>query len=77
MNRRSTEQLAQVLEIGEGISSLQGFSIDVAVIRGSTADEDGNISYEQEGLCRSLSAAQAAKIPVVIAQVKRMVARGP
>lgn len=80
MNRRSTEQLAQVLEIGGREYLLyKAFPIDVAVIRGSTADEDGNISYEQEGIVpEALSAAQAAKNSggIVIAQVKRVVARG-
>lgn len=47
--------------------------IDVAIIRGTTADEHGNITMEGEGLlAETLAAAQAAKNNggIVIAQVK-------
>lgn len=53
--------------------------IDVAVIRASTADEDGNLSCEDEGLTQGiLMQATAARNSggKVIAQVKRIVERG-
>ena len=57
----------------------KSFHLDVALFRGSAADEDGNISFEDEGLMtEALSQAQAVKNcgGVVICQVKRMVERG-
>jgi propionate CoA-transferase len=57
----------------------QPFSIDVAFLRGTTADEDGNISMEQEAVFgEMLSMAQATKRcgGLVIVQVKRMAKRG-
>lgn len=53
--------------------------IDVAIIRGTTADEHGNISMEGEGLlAETLAAAQAAKNNggIVIAQVRNRAALG-
>jgi len=53
--------------------------IQVAIIRGTSADSQGNISIEQESLkCDSLITAAAAKNSggVVIAQVKRLAANG-
>lgn len=53
--------------------------IHVAIIRGTTADAQGNISIEQESLkCDSMITAAAAKNSggIVIAQVKRLAANG-
>jgi len=53
--------------------------IDVALIRGSVADENGNISVYREGVILDwLSAAQAAKASggIVIAQVEHIVKEG-
>jgi propionate CoA-transferase len=53
--------------------------IDVAIIRGSVADEDGNVSCEDEPVdLEVLALAQAAKNSggVVICQVKRLAANG-
>jgi propionate CoA-transferase len=55
------------------------FKVDVAIIRGTTADEAGNITMEGEGLyAEVLSAAQAARNSggIVIAQVKSLVKPG-
>jgi propionate CoA-transferase len=55
------------------------FHIDVAFLRGTTADEDGNVSMEQEAVFgEMLSMAQATRRAggVVIVQVKRLARRG-
>lgn len=53
--------------------------INVAFLRGTTADEDGNVTMEHEAICgEMISMAQATRAAggVVIAQVKRMALRG-
>jgi propionate CoA-transferase len=53
--------------------------VDVAFLRGTTADEDGNVTMEQEAVTlEMLSEAQATKRcgGVVVVQVKRLAARG-
>jgi propionate CoA-transferase len=55
------------------------FDVDVAIIRGTTADTLGNITMEAEGLyAETLSAAQAARNSggIVIAQVRKVVECG-
>ncbi len=55
------------------------FAIDVAVLRGTTADEDGNVTMEHEAILgEMLSSAQAARRQggIVIVQVKRLARRG-
>lgn len=64
---------------GEEYLFFKPFHIDVCFIRGTTADEDGNITMEQEAVfLEMLSEAQATKRcgGLVIAQVKRMAKRG-
>lgn len=80
LNDISKAELSEVMVIGgKEYLFYKAFPIDVTVIRGTTADEDGNISMEQEGMVlESISAAQAAKNSggIVIAQVKRLTRRG-
>ena len=55
----------------------EAFPVDVAIIRGTTADPDGNISMEREALILdNLAIAMAAKASkgFVIAQVERLAA---
>ena len=80
MNSISEEKLADVVSVlGEEYLLYKSFPIDVTIIRATTADEEGNLTFEQEGiLTETISAAQAAKNSggIVIAQVKRVVKKG-
>jgi propionate CoA-transferase len=74
------EDLVELVQFrGEDYLFYKPYHIDVCFIRGTTADEDGNISMEQEAVfLEMLSEAQATKRcgGLVIAQVKRMAKRG-
>lgn len=78
MNRRTVEEIVQVVEFdGQEWLYLCALRPDVALIRATTADERGNLSFEQEGaLLGAYDVALAARNSggIVIAQVKRMVA---
>src|SRR5262249_59044709 len=55
------------------------FTVDVAFLRGTTADEDGNVTMEQEAIFgEMLSMAQATRRSggVVIVQVRQLARRG-
>jgi propionate CoA-transferase len=55
------------------------FHVDVAFLRGTTADEDGNVTMEQEAVFgEMLSMAQATRRcgGIVVVQVKRLATRG-
>ena len=76
----ATDSLVELLAIG-GREWLhyKPFRIDVALLRGTTADEDGNVTMEHEAIFgEMLSMAQAARAQggVVIVQVKRLAQRG-
>ena len=80
LNERTTEDLVELVELG-GREYLwyPSFPIDVAIIRGTTADDDGNITLEHEGTFSGvLAQAMAAHNSggVVIAQVARIAAGG-
>lgn len=80
MNQSTQEDIVRVVEFdGEEWLHFPAIAVDVAIIRGTTADEWGNISMEHEGAY--LGAYQQALAArnnggVVIAQVKRVVAAG-
>jgi propionate CoA-transferase len=77
---RTTEDISQLMEIGgEEYLFYKAMPVDVAIIRATTADEDGNLSLEQEPISIGiLHQAMAAKNTggMVIAQVKQLAKRG-
>jgi len=80
MNARTTEELVRLMHIdGEEVLFFQAFPINVALVRGTTADPDGNITTERESLAlENLALAIAARNSggIVIAQVERVAAEG-
>ncbi len=80
MNEATKEDLITVVTFnGEEWLHLKNVVPSVGIIRGTTADEDGNISMEHEGgYLGALDVALAVRNSrgIVIAQVKRVTARG-
>lgn len=80
MNKATTRDRVKVIQFeGEEWLLYPSIPVDVAIIRASTADEDGNLTMEDEGvLMEALPLAQAARNSggIVIAQVERVVPRG-
>jgi propionate CoA-transferase len=79
-NESSQDELIEVVTIDdEEWLRFKPLQFDVAILRGTTADEDGNISMEQEAIPgEMLSMAQATRRTggIVIVQVKRTAKRG-
>src|SRR3954469_17920603 len=51
MNERTTEELVRIIEIdGKEFLFFRALPIDVVLIRGTTADPEGNVSCERESL---------------------------
>jgi propionate CoA-transferase len=80
LNARTTEDLVSVMQVrGEEFLFYPALPVDVAIVRGTTADADGNVTMEREALTlESLSIAMAARNSggMVIVQVDRVAARG-
>ena len=80
LNKITTKNLTKVVEFeGEEWMFYPAFDVDVAIIRGTTADENGNMSVEDEGgVLEALPLAQAAKNTggIVIAEVAYIARNG-
>jgi propionate CoA-transferase len=80
MNARTTEDIVRLMRLDdEDYLLYSAFPINVALIRGTTGDPDGNVTAERESLAlENLALAIAARNSggIVIAQVERVAAEG-
>jgi propionate CoA-transferase len=80
LNKATTKDLVKVIQLeGEEWMFYPSFNVDVAIIRGTTADANGNMTVEDEGaLLECLPLAQAAKNTggIVIAEVAYLAKNG-
>lgn len=80
MNEVTTEEVVKLVEFeGEEYLFYKSFLLHVALLRGTTADENGNITFEHESvLNEGLAVAMAAKNSggIVIVQVEYVTKRG-
>lgn len=80
MNAATTDELVELVEFqGEEYLFYKSFPVHVALLRGTTADENGNITFEHESVFNEgLSVAMAAKNSggIVIVQVEYVTKAG-
>jgi len=77
---RAKDDLIELIQLGgRDYLFFKPFHVNIAFLRGTTADEDGNVTMEQEAVFgEMISMAQAARRAggLVVVQVKRMAVRG-
>ncbi len=75
LNGRTTEDIVRVMSIdGANYLYYKAFPIDVAIVRGTTADMNGNVTLEKEALTLetlAIAMAERNSSDIVIAQVER------
>ncbi len=80
INNSTTEDIVELVQFdGRDYLAYKTFPINVAILRGTTADTDGNITMEKEALTlEAIAIAMAAKNSrgFVIVQVERIAERG-
>ena len=80
LNDRTTTDVVRLMEIdGEEYLFYKAFPINVGIIRGTTADPDGNITMEKEALtleAQAIAMAAHNSGGTVIVQVERIAERG-
>ncbi len=80
MNELTTEDIVRLMPIdGQDCLFYKAFPINVALIRGTTADPEGNITTERESLALenlALAIAVRNSAGIVIAQVERIASEG-
>jgi propionate CoA-transferase len=80
MNERTSEEIVELVSLGgEEYLWYKSFPIDAAILRATTADTAGNLTFEREALIlENLAIAQAVHNSngVVIAQVERIAEHG-